>query len=128
VKKKIASIAAALLTAGGVMFAAGAPAAQAGTADPYASGCYTSDTWISPWYGSPDIVIRLFWSPECNAYWAEYQGNGFSAQVADQGGDVGYDIVNNDGGYTAMVGGNGWGQGCVYTDGEGWVCTPRLSH
>jgi hypothetical protein len=99
-------------------------------ADPYAAGCATSDTWISPWYGSePALQVRLFWSPKCNMYWAQESGQGLIIKVTDQFGDIGNDFTGGPGGHTVMVDGSGWGQGCVdYGSAVGWVCTPKLTH
>jgi hypothetical protein len=115
-----------------VVYAAGGGAlwdTHPSSANPYTSGCYTSDTWVSPWYGEPDLKVQLFWSPKCNTFWAAYQGViGQSLQVTDQHGDIGHDITSGAGGYSAMIDGNGWGQGCVYTSAYGWICTPKLTH
>jgi hypothetical protein len=96
-----------------------------GNADPFVT-CSTSNTWISPWYGSSDFQVRLFWSPACNTYWAQgtVQAGGI-LRVTDQHGDIGNALTSNS---TVMVDGNGWGQGCIYDTSHGWFCTPKLTH
>jgi hypothetical protein len=98
----------------------------------YPGNCFTQDTWISPWTSDGNgLEIRLYWSPECNKYWAETNSVNPTFSVTDQFGDIGHDTADRNGadGFTTVVGGSGWGQGCIDDSFiANWLCTPKLTH